>query len=52
VLSYAVVFLIIALLAGGLGFGIIAGTAATIAKILLILFIVMLVDSLFRGRKA
>ena len=31
-LYYAVIFLLIALLAGILGFGVIAGTAATIAR--------------------
>jgi len=51
-LSYAVVFLLIALLAGVLGFGVIAGTAATIAKVLFVVFLVLFVVSLFRGRKS
>ena len=50
-LSYAVIFLIIALLAGVLGFGVIAGTAATIAKILFVVFLVLFVISLVKGRK-
>ncbi len=33
-LNYAFLFLIVALIAAVLGFGVIAGTAATIAKIL------------------
>jgi len=36
-LSYAVTFLIIAIIAGVLGFGVIAGTAAMIAKVLFVL---------------
>ena len=51
-LSYAVIFLIIALLAGVLGFGVIAGTAATIAKILFVVFLILFVISLIKGRKA
>jgi uncharacterized membrane protein YtjA (UPF0391 family) len=51
-LNYAVIFLIIALLAGVLGFGVIAGTAATIAKVLFLLFLVLFIASLFRGRRA
>jgi len=51
-LSYAVTFLIIALLAGVLGFGVIAGTAATIAKILFLVFLVLFVISLITGKRA
>ena len=50
-LSYTVIFLIIALLAGILGFGVIAGTAATIAKVLFLVFLALFVVSLLRGRK-
>jgi uncharacterized membrane protein YtjA (UPF0391 family) len=50
-LSYAVTFLIIALIAGILGFGVIAGTAAYIAKVLFIIFLVLFIASLFRGRQ-
>jgi uncharacterized membrane protein YtjA (UPF0391 family) len=49
-LSYAVTFLIIALIAGVLGFGVIAGTAATIAKVLFVVFLVLFIASLIRGR--
>ena len=50
-LNYAVTFLIIALLAGLLGFGVIAGTAAMIAKVLVLFFIVLFVVALIRGQK-
>ncbi len=50
-LNYAVIFLIIALIAGILGFGVIAGTAALIAKVLFLFFLVLFVLSLFAGRK-
>jgi uncharacterized membrane protein YtjA (UPF0391 family) len=48
-LSYAITFLIIALLAGVLGFGVIAGTAATIAKICFVIFLVLFLVSLVSG---
>lgn len=51
-LSYSILFLIIALIAGALGFGVVAGTAAMIAKICFVLFLVLFVVSLFRPRKA
>lgn len=51
-LSYAVLFLVIALIAAVLGFGVIAGTAATIAKVLFLIFLVLFVVSLLRGRRA
>jgi len=51
-LTYAVLFLIIALLAAVLGFGVVAGTAATIAKILFVVFLVLLVISLITGKRA
>lgn len=50
-LSYAITFLIIALIAGILGFGVIAGTAAMIAKVLFLIFLVLFLFSLFRGGK-
>jgi uncharacterized membrane protein YtjA (UPF0391 family) len=49
-LSWAVTFLVIALIAGVLGFGVIAGTAAEFAKILFILFLILFVVSLVLGR--
>lgn len=51
-LGYAITFLLIALLAGVLGFGVIAGTAATIAKVLFVIFLVLFIVSLVRGRNA
>jgi uncharacterized membrane protein YtjA (UPF0391 family) len=50
-LGYAVTFLLIALLAGVLGFGVVAGTAATIAKVCFVIFLVLFIASLLRGRK-
>jgi uncharacterized membrane protein YtjA (UPF0391 family) len=50
-LSYAILFLVVALIAGVLGFGVISGTAATIAKVLFVVFLVLFVFSLIRGRK-
>lgn len=49
-LYYAVVFLIIALIAGALGFFAIAGLAAAIAKILFFIFLILFVASLIFGR--
>lgn len=51
-LGYSIWFLIVAIVAGILGFGVIAGTAAWIAKILFIAFLIVFVISFFRGRKA
>jgi uncharacterized membrane protein YtjA (UPF0391 family) len=50
-LHYAVVFLVIALIAGVLGFGGIAGSAVGIAKILFAVFIILFVVSLLMGRR-
>ena len=50
-LSYTITFLIIAILAGVLGFGVIAGLAAEIAKILFLVFLVLFVVSLVAGRR-
>ncbi len=50
-LSYAITFLIIALIAGVLGFGVIAGTAALIAKVCFVVFLVLFVLSFISGRK-
>lgn len=51
-LYYTIIFLVVAIIAGALGFGVIAGTAATIAKVLFVIFLVLFVLSLLRGRKA
>jgi uncharacterized membrane protein YtjA (UPF0391 family) len=50
-LNYAIIFLIIALIAAVLGFGVIAGTAAWIAKALFFVFLVLFLVSLLRPRK-
>jgi uncharacterized membrane protein YtjA (UPF0391 family) len=51
-LHYAVVFLVVALIAAVLGFGGIAGAAAGIAKILFFVFLVLFVISLITGRRS
>ena len=50
-LNYAVIFLIIAILAGVLGFGVVAGTAAMVAKVCFVVFLILFVFSLISGRK-
>jgi uncharacterized membrane protein YtjA (UPF0391 family) len=51
-LNYALMFLIVALLAGALGLWAFAGLAATIAKILFLIFLVLFLVSLInRGGK-
>lgn len=50
-LSYAIIFLLVALGAGILGFGVVAGTAAYIAKILFVIFIVLFVFAFLRRKK-
>jgi uncharacterized membrane protein YtjA (UPF0391 family) len=48
-LSYALVFLVIALIAAALGFGGLAGAATGIAKILFFVFLVLFLGSLIMG---
>lgn len=50
VLYYTLVFLVIAIVAGALGFGGIAGTATGFAKVLFFVFIVMFVVAVLFGR--
>jgi uncharacterized membrane protein YtjA (UPF0391 family) len=50
-LYFAFLFLLLAIVAGILGFGVIAGTAAAIAKGLFILFVVLFVLSMLLGKK-
>ncbi|MBX9583116.1 MAG: DUF1328 domain-containing protein [Gemmataceae bacterium] len=50
-LRYAVVFLIVAIIAAVFGFGGIAGEAVWIAKILFFLFLILFVVSLVLGRR-
>ncbi len=51
-LSYALLFLIVALIAGAMGFGLVGGMAYTAAKIFFVVFLVLAVISLVRGRSA
>ena len=55
-LNWAITFLVIALIAAVLGFGGIAGTAISIAKLIfyvaIVLFVVSAVVSLVRGRSS
>lgn len=50
-LGWALTFLVVALIAGVLGFGVVAGTAASIAKILFVVFLVLFVIGLIMGRR-
>lgn len=50
-LSATVTFFIIAVIAGALGFGALSGLAANIAQICFVLFLIVFVVSLLRGRK-
>ena len=50
-LHYALVFLVVALIAGVLGFGFVAGTAAWIAKVCFVVFLVLFIVSFISGRK-
>jgi len=47
-LYYALVFLLVALIAGALGFGFVSFAAAGIAKICFVIFLIMFVVSLFK----
>lgn len=49
-LSWALTFLVIALIAAALGFGGVAGTATGIAKILFFVFLILFVISLIAPR--
>jgi uncharacterized membrane protein YtjA (UPF0391 family) len=50
-LSYTITFLVIAIIAGVLGFGLVAGLAMEIARILFFVFLVLFVASLVSGRR-
>jgi uncharacterized membrane protein YtjA (UPF0391 family) len=50
-LKWALIFLVVAILAAVFGFGGIAGDAAWIAKILLVVFLILAVVSLVLGRR-
>ena len=51
-LSWAITFLVIALIAGVLGFTSIAGTAIGFAKIIFVVFLILFVLSFVMGRRA
>ena len=48
-LSWALTFLVIALIAGAMGFGLVGGLALTFAKVLFFVFLVLFVISLVGG---
>jgi uncharacterized membrane protein YtjA (UPF0391 family) len=48
-LTWTLIFLVVALVAGALGFGRVAGTATSIAKVLFFLFLVLFLASLIFG---
>jgi uncharacterized membrane protein YtjA (UPF0391 family) len=48
-LYWALVFLVVALIAGAMGFGVVGGMAYTAAKILFFIFLVLFIVSLFSG---
>lgn len=48
-LQWTVIFLIVALIAGGLGFGGLAADSAWIAKVLFFIFLVLFIASFFFG---
>jgi uncharacterized membrane protein YtjA (UPF0391 family) len=49
-LSYTLLFLVIALVAAWLGFGMASGVAALAAKICFVAFLILFIASLVRGR--
>lgn len=50
-LRWALIFLVIALIAGGFGFLRLEGTAMWIAKVLFVVFLILFVVSLVSGRR-
>jgi len=50
-LRYAVIFLIVAIIAAVFGFGGLAGEAAWIAQLLLVVFLILALASFILGRK-
>ena len=51
-LTYALAFLVVAIVAALLGFTWLAGTAAMFAKVLFVVFLVLFLGSLLMGRRA
>jgi uncharacterized membrane protein YtjA (UPF0391 family) len=50
-LQWALIFLVIALIAGALGFFVLSTTAAGIAKVLFFVFLILFLVGLIRGRR-
>ena len=50
-LHYAIIFLIVAIIAAVLGFGSLAGTSALIAKICFVIFLIVAIISFFKKGK-
>ena len=50
-LYYALMFLVIAFVAAMLGFAMLAGVAATIAKVMFVLFLILFIVALARGKR-
>lgn len=50
-LYYAFLFLLLAIVAGILGFSVIAGTAAMIAKVIFVIFLVLFIASMLFAKK-
>jgi uncharacterized membrane protein YtjA (UPF0391 family) len=50
-LGWAITFLVISLIAAILGFGVVAGTAAAVAKVIFVVFIVLFLISLVTGQR-
>lgn len=49
-LNYAVLFFIIALIAGAMGFGLVGGMAYGAAKLFFVVFLILAIVSVIRGR--
>jgi uncharacterized membrane protein YtjA (UPF0391 family) len=50
-LKYAIIFLLVAIVAGFFGFGQLEGTAALIAQVLFVIFLILFIVGLIRGKK-
>lgn len=48
-LTWTLIFLVVALVAGALGFSRVAGTASSIAKVLFVVFLILFLGSLIFG---
>jgi uncharacterized membrane protein YtjA (UPF0391 family) len=50
-LRYAIIFLLVAIVAGYFGFGQLEGVSALIAKICFVVFLILFIVGLVRGKK-